>query len=771
MLIRRAAWVVGFACAALVGAVAPGAALAQSIADPGFLEQFAATNRFRQGNPTAITLTPEGDAVLFLRSGPRSFVNDLYEFDCATGKERVLLTAEGILKGAEEKLTPEELARRERQRSTARGIAGFSLSDDGTKILVPLSGRLFVIERKSGATRELKSEHSAKFPIDPRFSPDGAKISTVRDGDLYVIDIGPGAPPEGRERRLTTKTSDTVTNGLAEFVAQEEMDRHRGYWWSPDSSMIAFQQTDTAGMETFAIADPVDPGKPVRTWPYPRAGGKNAAVRLGILNLKSGATEGGMPGTVDPVWADWPKEEHPYLASVRWDKGGPLAIRVQNRSQTEQHVMTVDAASGKSGTLATTRDDRWINLDQSTPRWLDDGSVLLSTESHAGAESWELWRQRGSEFIPLAGSDINYRGGILGVGAEAGEVYVSGGADQTGTHVFRALLDGGPPKQITSGAGSHGATLSKNGKVCVHTLSAPDGSRSWTVRRTADWSPIGELSSVCEKPAFPLNMEVTEVSTTDPADGLDHLGFKKGEPITYKALLIRPRNFEKGKKYPVINSVYGGPHAQTVTQAGAGQWLNQWYADHGFIVVSIDGRGTPSRGRAWERAIKGDLIKVPLLDQVAALKALGAKYPELDMDRVGIYGWSFGGYFSAMGVMREPGVFKCGVAGAPVADWRDYDTHYTERYMGMPDENKAGYDAASVLTYCKDLTRPLLIIHGTADDNVYFMHALKMSDALFKAGKKHDFLALAGFTHVVPDPVVVKNLYGRVIGFFEENLK
>ncbi len=778
MLRWASARAVGCATAVAMAALG-GAALAQSVADPAFLDQYAATNRFRQGNPSAITPTPEGDAVLFLRSGPRTFVNDLYEFDCATGKERVLLTADGILKGAEEKLTAEELARRERARSSARGIAGYSLSDDGAKILTTLSGRLFVIDRKTAAARELKSAHSAKFPIDARFSPDGNKVSVVRDGDLYVIHIGKDAPAEGREQRLTTKSSDTVTNGLAEFVAQEEMGRSRGYWWSPDSTMIAFEQADTKGMEMFSIADPMDPGKPTQTWPYPRTGGKNASVKLGVLNVKSGATDGGLPGTPDPVWVAWDAAKFPYLASVHWDKAGPLSARVQNRLQTEQQLFTVEPATGKSSLLVASNDEAWINLDQSFPKWTGPNSALVSTERFGSWSLVRFTRGEGGAWSPMPipmPADLNYRGGMLAFDEPSQAAYITGGADPTRSQVYRVRLGTVSAsekalEQLTDALGHNSASFSKNCKVCVHTASAPDGKQSWTVRKVDDWSPIGTLTSVAEKPSFPINMEITEVTTADTAQGLEALGFKPGAPISFKAMVIRPRNFEKGKKYPVIDAVYGGPHSQTVSSSGAGQSLNQWIADHGFIVVSIDGRGTPSRGRAWERAIKNDLIKIPLLDQCAGLKALGEKYPEMDMSRVGIYGWSFGGYFSAMAAMREPAVFKCGVAGAPVCDWRDYDTHYTERYMGLPEENKAGYDAANVLTYCKDLTRPLLIIHGTADDNVYFMHSLKMSNALFRAGKQHEFLPLAGFTHMVPDPVVMKSLYGRIVGFLGENLK
>jgi dipeptidyl-peptidase-4 len=243
-----------------------------------------------------------------------------------------------------------------------------------------------------------------------------------------------------------------------------------------------------------------------------------------------------------------------------------------------------------------------------------------------------------------------------------------------------------------------------------------------------------------------------------------------GADPSFHAVLVRPRNFDSRLRYPVIASVYGGPHGQTVVASPSAYLLQQWIADHGFIVVSIDGRGTPSRGRTWERVIKGNLIDVSLNDQVAGLKALARKYRELDLDRVGVYGWSFGGYFSAMAVMRRPDVFDVGVAGAPVAEWLDYDTHYTERYLGLPDESPGGYADSSVLTHAKDLEKPLLIIHGTADDNVYFSHSLKMSNALFRAGKPHDFLALSDFTHMVADPLVTTRLYQRIVGYFVKHL-
>lgn len=709
-----------------------------------FLDAYAATYRFRLGAPGSVRVMPDGESVLFLRGGARSFVNDLYEFDVRTGRERVLLTAEQILKGGEEELSAEEKARRERMRQAARGIAGYSVSEDGARILVPLSGRLFVVERASGNVKELKSE--AGFPIDARFSRDGSRVGAVRNGDLYVTDVA-----SGEERRLTTKTSETQTNGLAEFVAQEEMSRHSGYWWSPDGEWMAYAQADTAGMQTFTIMDPTEPSKPAQTWAYPRTGEKNAEVRLGVTRAwGNGAGSAGQ----ETVWVDWDRAAWPYLATVKWEEHAPLTILVQNRAQTEEVLYGVDPGTGAVKELLRETDSAWVNLDQSFPKWINGGAEFLWSSERDGWWTLEVRARDGSFARRLCGEEINYRSGLIGLDEDAGVAYVAGGMDPTQSHVFEVSLKDGTTQARTTHEGSHGLVVQKGTKTRVETFEWPEGGSTWRVVR-GDGSFAGTLSSLREKPAFGVRASYVTVEAN-------------GQRM--HTAVLRPSFFEAGSRYPVIVSVYGGPHAQVVTRGGSRHYFNQWLAEQGFIVVAIDGRGTPARGRAWERAIKGDLIDLPLADQKAALLALGARYPEMDLSRVGIYGWSFGGYFSAMGVMRAGDVFHAGVAGAPVADWRDYDTHYTERYMGMPAENAAGYAAANVLTWAKDLERPLLIVHGTADDNVYFMHALKMSDALFRAGKRHEFLALAGFTHMVPDPVVTRALYGRIAGFFLREL-
>lgn len=707
-----------------------------SIADPAFLEQFAATFRFRLGQPTGITCVPGGESVLFLRSGPRSFAQDLYEFDLASGTERVLLTAEQILGGGEEHLTAEELARRERMRMASRGIASYSLSKDGSKILVPLSGRLFVVDRRSGERRELISD--AGYPIDPRFSPDASMIACVRGGEVYITDVESGV-----ERRITSGAGGTIENGLAEFVAQEEMDRREGYWWSPDGDFIAFQRTDTSGMEVFTIADPLNPEKPAQTWPYPRAGKANARVTLGIVSTRNGSAE--------PTWVRWDDVAFPYLARVHWPEKGAMTILVQNREQTEQLLLEVEPTTGGTRELLRERDEAWLNL-HGGPKWIEDGKQFVWLSEPAAV--LEVRARDGALVRSLTEPGFEVLD-VPAVNDTAGTAYIIASSDPTQRHIWRIVTDSTKQRhRLTEEPGIHGVTFARDFSSSVRTQSLRDGTRAWRVL-DASGAERGSLRSVAEALPFGVQAEFTRV---------------RGRTQDYHAVVIRPRNFVRGAVYPVILSVYGGPGHFYVTSATVGMLLDQWYADHGFIVVRIDGRGTPGRGRDWERAIKNDLGTIPLEDQVEALGALGRRFPELDLSRVGVYGWSFGGYFSAMAAMRRPDIFRCGVAGAPVADWRDYDTHYTERYMGLPDVNRAGYDKASVLTYCKDLQAPLLIIHGTADDNVYFMHSLKMCDALFRAGRHFEFLALPGFTHMVPDPQVTKSLYGRIAQFFVEHL-
>jgi len=735
--IRFGGWtlVALFFCHSSIGCKTPDRTTAAI--DTGFLRDYAETWGYSAGQPTGIELTPKGDAVLFLRSGPRDIIRNLYEFKTATGEVRGLLRADDLLQGSQEHLTAEEKARRERLREIGKGITWYSLSEDGEKILTGLSGRLYVVNRSDGQWTPLL-ESPAGPAMDARFSPDGKFVSCIRGYDLYVTDVA-----TKQEHALTTGGTQDVSHGVAEFVAQEEMDRHSGYWWSGDSQWLAYEESDQREVEKLFIADARNPEASPNGWRYPRAGRTNAKVRLGIISVTGGETR----------WIDWDREKYPYMATVQWGKDSPLTIYVQTRDQREGVLYLVDHLTGKTTQLLRETDPAWLNLDSDMPRWLSDGKDFLWTTERSGQWEVELRGRDGALKRTFKLPEANLYG-VVAVDPTRREFVVQGSADPTQSHLYRISVDKAEVVGLTQEPGSHSGKFSKDGNAWVESASLPDGS-SRQIVHGRDMMVRGELPSVAETPPFTPKVELTTVS----ADGRK-----------FHAAIIRPQKFDRSRKYPVIVSVYGGPHVNVVTSATRSYLRQQWIADQGFIVVSIDGRGTPRRGRAWERATSWNLIDAPLEDQAAALTALGRSYGELDLSRVGIYGWSFGGYFSTMAVLRRPDIFHAAVAGAPVIDWEDYDTFYTERYMGAPKDNSEGYRACNALTYAGRLRRPLLLIHGTTDDNVYFTHTLKMSEALFRAGRPYDLLVLPGFTHMVPEPVVTMRLYERIVQHFRKHL-
>ncbi len=731
----------------LVFALAARAVLAQAAGtapafDEAFIRQFAATYGFRLGTPQEITIAPDGD-VLFTRTGPRSFVGDLYERDANSGEVRQILDAETLLGGGEEQLSAEEKARRERLRKATRGIGGFELSRDGGRLLVPLSDRLFLVERGSGKVAALDT--GAGFPFDPHLSPAADRVAFVVDGDLWVVDAQAGATP----RRLTTRPvppgpgGPTVEHAVAEFVAQEEMDRTRGYWWSPDGTRIAYQRNDVSKVDTLYVADPAHPDRAPTPFRYPRAGTANAEVTLGVIPAAGGET----------TWIEWDHARWPYLTRVHWPERGPLTLVVMNRAQTELAILAADDATGKTRTLLTERDSAWLDLpDAELPRWLADGSGFLwASERH---DHWqlELRKADGSFDRELLRAGFGYQR-YAGFDDAARVAWVVASFDPTQSQVWRVPLRG-EPRQVTREDGLHSVKVARRGGWAVTTSTPSDGSRRDEVRRP-DGTVAGALPAVAEQPPWLPSVEWTVAK----ADGRD-----------FHAAIVRPRAFEKGRRYPVLVHVYAGPTSQMVRRSPRSYLLDQWYADAGFVVVAIDGRGTPNRGRDWERVVHKDLISVALRDQVDVLRALGARYAELDLDRVGIYGWSFGGYASAMAVLLHPDVFHAAVAGAPVTDWALYDTFYTERYMQTPQENPEGYKNSSAIAHAAELTRPLLVIHGTTDDNVHFANSLGLVQALFRAGKDVELLPVSA-THMTPDPEVALALHRKQLAFFRQHLR
>jgi dipeptidyl-peptidase-4 len=704
-------------------------------ADESFIEQSASTFGFRLGRPAAVEVAPDG-TILFTRTPAREFAGDLFALDPATGKVRTLLTAAALLDGAEEQLSAEEKARRERMRHATRGIGSYALSEDGKTLLVPLSNRLYAVERATGKVRQLATGDG--FPYDPQLSPTGDRVAFVVDGDLWVTALAGGAP-----RRLTTRPGPAIEHGIAEFVAQEEMGRRRGHWWSPDGRRLVYQRSDVSAVDTLWVSDPAQPDRAPTAFRYPRAGTRDAEVTLGVIAVAGGPT----------TWLEWDRARYPYLTRVGWNRGGPLTLVVMNETQTELAVLGADPDTGATKVLLTETDPAWLNLPPGDlPRWLRDGSGFVWASEREGAWQLELRRADGRLERALTPLELGMEG-YGGLDDEAGLALVSAAPDPTQRHVYLVPVAGGEPRQLTREDGVHMGYLPEHGKgIVLSSLPRAGGMRAAVVG--LDGGVIAELPSVAEEPPWTPRVEWT----TAALDGREH-----------HAAIIRPRAFDPARRYPVLVHVYAGPHTQMVNATPLAYLHDQWYADAGFIVVAIDGRGTPGRGRDWERAIHRDLITIPLADQAGVLQALGARYRELDLERVGIYGWSFGGYASAMAVLLHPQLFKAAVAGAPVTDWRLYDTFYTERYMQTPDTNPEGYERTSALSYAAELSRPLLIVHGTGDDNVHVAHSLQLVAAAFRAGRSVEFLPVAA-THMTPDPAVAKALHGRQLAFFRAHL-
>ncbi|MBJ6764429.1 DPP IV N-terminal domain-containing protein [Myxococcaceae bacterium JPH2] len=724
----------GFAVLALLGVPA----LTQAAEPPSsaFLRQLSETRYFSTGRPMGIQIAPDGKTVFFLRSPPSSDVMTLYAFDTTTGQTTDLLDPERLLRGAEETLTTEERARRERLRTRGRGFTSYTLSEDGSRILLPLSGKLYVLERASGKVTEL---HTGAGAMDPKLSQDGSQVAYVRDHDVYRVDFR-----SNTEHAVTRGGTQEKEHGVAEFVAQEEMGRDSGYWWSPDAKAIAFAEVDVSQVDKRLVADVTHPERGAESFAFPRAGGPNARVRLGIASLTGGPT----------VWAKWDQDAYPYLATVRWPRKGPLTVLVQNRAQTEERLLSVEPRTGNTRTLLVEKDEAWLNLDQRFPSWLADGSGFLWCTERNGAPEVERRHADGRLARSLVPPSAGFRALVRYVDAQDA-LYFLGGPNPTERYLWR-VQGGGVPTRVTpdTGPALESGWVAASGALLVVPSEGPRTMRQFPVLR-ADGTRVGLLPSLAVQPPFFPRFEVQQVG-----------------PERFWASIVRPRDFKPGVKLPVIVNVYGGPLETVVHQSMEQHLLAQWMADQGYLVVRFDGRGTPLRGRAWERAIKYDFYSVPLDDQIAALRALAAEVPEMDLNRVGIEGWSFGGDMAALAVLKRPDVFKAAAAGAATAVQDDYDTHYTERYLGLPQEHPEAYSRTSLVTYIHE-DKPvgkLLLLHGTGDDNVYFFNALKLSDALFRAGKHHELLAISGATHRVADPLLNMRRWERVMSHFHDNL-
>ena len=684
--------------------------------DDSFPRQYARTRRFALGEPRNIAVSPDGQRIVFIRSRAGDDpVNCLHVFDVATGEERLIADPLVLLAQVDpDDIPPEERARRERMREQASGVTTFATDTSVSVVAFPLAGRLFVAGLISGVARELVVDGPV---FDPSPDPLARRLAYVCGRALRIAEL------DGSSWELASDEDPNVSWGAADFLAAEEFHRNRGYWWSPDGSAMAACRVDVSAVEEWYIGDAAEPGEPPRQIRYPAAGTTNATVGLHVLALDGGSIE-----------VAWDQERFPYLIAVNWASDERLLLTVQSRDQRQLEVLEANPTTGDTAVVFSDRDDCWVEVVPGTPDQLGDGRLVMAADRD-GARRLLV---DGEAVTPL---NLQVRA-VLAVHDDSVLFQANDRDEATLLDVWR--WSDGELIRINDGQGVHAATVGGTTAVISSTSLDRCGVRSEIVG-----GPV--LTSFAETPLI------------DPNVSLHWYGDRR-----LATAVLLPHDHD-GSALPVLVDSYGGPHVQHVLASRARYALSQWFAEQGFAVLVIDGRGTPGRGSQWERAVHLDLASAVLDDQVDALHAAADEHP-LDLTRVAIRGWSFGGYLAALAVMRRPDVFHAAVAGAPVTDWRLYDTHYTERYLGDPTVDDTAYANSSLLPLAASLTRPLLLIHGLADDNVVAAHTLRLSSALLAAGKPHEVLPLVGVTHMTPQEVVAENMLLHQLDFLRRFL-
>jgi dipeptidyl-peptidase-4 len=687
-----------------------------------FPRQNARTQRFTLGDPRNIAVSPDGQRVLFARSRAGDDpLNCLWVLDVAAATERLVADPATLLATPDdEDLPTEERLRRERMREGASGITAFATDRAATVTAFALSGRLFLAGMLSGQARELLVDGPV---FDPRPDPTATRVAYVSGRALRIAEL------DGNSWELAGEDDVDVSWGSADFIAAEEMHRFRGYWWSPDSSAIAACRVNVADVQRWYIADAANPDQPANEVRYPAAGTKNSDVSLHVLALDGGSTE-----------VMWDREGYPYLADVKWPTEDRLLLTVQSRDQRSLMVLEANPRLGDTSPIFADGDTAWVELVPGTPAMLDDGTLITAADRDGA-------RRLMIDGTPTTPADLQVRAVLA---TQSDEVFFLANPldDATVQHVWRWRTDRSLVA-LTTEPGVHTAAFGGSTMV-VRSAGLADAGAVTQILIDGVENGLA-IESLAQQPLVRPNVS------------LHRYGMHN---IATAVLLPHGHN---GLPLPVLLDPYAGPHAQRVLYTQGSYLTSQWFADQGFAVLVADGRGTPGRGSEWERAVHRDLATAVLEDQIAALQGAALDYP-LDLSRVAIRGWSFGGYVAGLAVLRRPDVFHAAVAGAPVTDWRLYDTHYTERYLGDPTVDATPYAETSLLPLAGQLTRPLLLIHGLADDNVVAAHTLQLSNALLAAGKPHEVLPLAGVTHMTPQEVIAENLLLHQLDFLKRAL-
>ena len=618
-------------------------------------------------------------------------------------------------------------------------------SSTGNQILYSTGGDVFVIDASSGKWTQLTKTPSRER--DPKLSPDGKSIAFRRDWDLYTLDIA-----SRRETRLTTGGSDLVRNGGLDWVYPEELDLGTAYWWSPDSKSIAYLQSDLSREQIYPHEDLRGPRAIYEPQHYPQAGGSNPDVRLGVVAATGGKT----------LWLDaarsagGSREEH-LIARVKWTPDSrSLYIVRPNRVQNRIELLSITVASGKASKVLEESDRYWVNLPDD-PVFVNGGKQFLTLSERDGFRHLYLCSSDGKEVRQLTKGTWEVAS-IAGVDEAAGRVYfTSSEASPLERQLYSIQFTGADKRQLTAGSGTHSIAMGPGAHFYLDTFSDVS-SPPRTTLYSGEGRELGVYREADRRIADQYQILPTEL-----------LSFKGPDGTLFYSRLIRPAGFDAAKKYPAIVLVYGGPGAQGVRNAWGGLDLDQVFAQSGFVVWQMDNRGSTGRGHAFETPIFRKLGPVELADQVAGVEHL-VSLGFVDRARIGIRGWSYGGFMTLNAMLNAPGVFKAGIAGAPVTDWRNYDTIYTERYMSLPQDNPDGYAMTALTPQAKNLKGRLMIAHNVEDDNVLFQNTVQMTDALERAGKRFEMQVYTQKTHAVTG-AEAQQLNAAMLDFFERNLR
>ena len=717
--------------------------------------------------------SPDGKLVTYLQGKASNKDRlDIWAYDTTRRQSRLLVDSAALVP-QEAALSPEEEARRERARtSSLSGIVEYDFSADSRRLLIPLNGDLYLYDLTVTADRAVRRlTETAAAETDARFSPRGRYVSFVRDQNLYVIDL-----TSGEERAITKGGAGVISFGMAEFIAQEEMDRSTGYWWSPDEAKIAYTRVDESPVDEVERFEIYAETVKVIRQRYPAAGRANAKVDLFVANLTNAATEAReLPAAA---------AGDGYLARVNWlPDSRSLAVQRQARNQQFLELLRIDIETGTAKRLLEERSDTWIDLYEELT-FLKSRPAFIWASARSGYKHLYLHDLDGRLIRPLTSGNWMVVGdagerAVEAVDEKRGLVYFTANRDTPlERHLYSAPLDGSSEpleveksiQRVSTTAGWHSSVLSSNGQLWLDTYSNPDTPTSLTLRRTD-----GRVIDVLVPNTFDASHPYAPFRAAHQRTEFGTLQAEDGQTLYYQ--LIKPINFDPTQRYPVIVDVYGGPGNQRVRNAWGGfprgneGFFRQYLAQQGYLVFTLDNRGSGFRGTTFEGALYRRMGSIEIEDQVRGVEFLRS-LPYVDARRVGVFGWSYGGYMALMAMVRAPDYFTAGVAGAPVTDWRLYDTHYTERFMSTPADNPEGYRDGMVMTHAANLRGCLLVMHGMADDNVLFTHSTALFKTLQDLRKPFEVMPYPGSKHALMRfPNTGPHGYDTVARFFARTLQ